>query len=201
MRWLLDVSDTNALKMKDFDTQLVARLEEMYDEVGIGAEIKYTRGSAEYRIFYDRTHKDGAIWKQVRCDDPSRWRYVERRVPKQKKQRTAPAAEPSDAATPGTCHRDESDEDGEEPSGEVATARPSCGLARAFMSRRESGESTGDDERGDEEERDPDSNVDAEAQMDADEARRREDEDEQVEAEADEAEVDAYPDSDETREM
>ena len=194
VRWRVDMSSPSAkgVKMQDYDDSLVTRLEDAFEEVGDGTEIKATFGSNEYLIFYDIDHKDGAIWKQVRCDNPKLWRYVERVTPAApKRQRTDPVGASSNDAPSGPAEMNaDIEEEDDEPAYE---SRPSCGVAQALLTQRGESQDTGADVH------DEDTGADAH------------DEDNEVVAEVVaevEAEVEAEPgdddddaDSDETREM
>ena len=103
-RWKVDVSDDRRIRMKDYSDGIVAQLEAAFQADGEGAEVRVHLRGTDYLIFH--CAQNGS-WKQQRVDDISRWRYVQRVVPKAsrtttpKTLRTTPsAATPTPRKTP-----------------------------------------------------------------------------------------------------
>ena len=75
--WLVDVSDTRRVRMREYAADVAARLEAAFDAEALSASVLIRVRGTAYRVRYDAAN---GSWKQERCDDASRWRYVERRI-------------------------------------------------------------------------------------------------------------------------
>jgi hypothetical protein len=98
--WRVDVSNSRAVRMRNYPAETAELLEEAYDDDGEAASVSISRNGADYRIFWD---PENGSWKQERVDDPTRWRYVERFVPKRSSAApSTPRKTPRIAAAAGT---------------------------------------------------------------------------------------------------
>ena len=94
--WLADRSNTSRVSMKPYDADIQAQLEQVFASDSMAASTTLTIHGTDYRVSYD---EENGSWKQERVEDLSlpmkerRWRYVERKLPKE------PAAQKRAAAT------------------------------------------------------------------------------------------------------
>ena len=86
MKWRVDISSTRKASMHEYPDDLQEELEECFARRGLQASTVTNIRGVDYKIHWCEQDES---WRQTRCDDLDKWRYVERYIkprPKEKEE-------------------------------------------------------------------------------------------------------------------
>ena len=100
VKWRFDISSTRKVSMREYPDDLQKELEANFGRRGLNASTVRNIRGVDYEIHWCEQNES---WKQTRCDDLDKWRYVERYIKPPPTEPAAAAAASRQEKIPGRC--------------------------------------------------------------------------------------------------